>query len=154
MRVICDGIDAGDIGRQPKLFRQLFDGNERILVENRPGLGRDGHKHGIGNGVDVFQIVERDNVRVVFLEMVPDVDVDRYQVLGARSESQHDKQREKNGQPPTTHDEVDAALQIHLIRPSGERTSGDRTENRMLFCLQYFSPRLGRLSLFGPFALS
>ena len=55
---------------------------------------RDGNKHSIGNSVGVFQLIERDNVWVILFEMIPNVDIDRYQVLGTRGEGQYDKQRE------------------------------------------------------------
>ena len=110
VRIVRDGIDAGDVGRQPELFGQLLDGNERFLREDGAALRRHRNKRGVGDRVGLFQVVERDNARIILLEVITNIDVDRYQVLGARSEGQHDKQREQNRQPSAPHDVGDAGL--------------------------------------------
>ena len=78
---------------------------------------RYGDKRGVGESVGVFQPFERDDVRVVFAEMIPNVDIHRYYVPGTRGEGQHDEQREQNGQPSATHNARYAGLQIHLNMP-------------------------------------
>ena len=56
------------------------------MCENSAVLRRYGDKYGVGDRISVFQLVERDDVWIVFLEMIPNVHIDRYDVLGARCE--------------------------------------------------------------------
>ena len=89
----------------PQPFGKFFDGNERLSSENSAALRRHRNKRGIGKGVGGFQLFKRDNVRVIRAEVIPNVDIDSRYAGGTRSERQHDKQRERDGQPPATDDE-------------------------------------------------
>ena len=117
MRIVCNRVDAGDIGRSPQQIGQLFYGNERFLRENGAVLRRHGNQRGIGDRVGVFQLFERDKAGVVLAEMIPKIDVDLYYVHGARSEGQYDNQREQEGQPSATHNQRYAGFQIHINMP-------------------------------------
>ena len=106
--------------RAPKLLGQIFDGNERFPRENGALLRRYGNKRGIGESIGVFQLFERDNVWVVFAEMIPNVDIYYNYVPGTGGEDHYDKQGEQNGQPSATHGERYAGFQIHTSMPTSE----------------------------------
>ena len=71
MGIVCNRINAGNMGRSPKLFGQLFYGDERFPREYGAALRCDGNKHSIGNSVGVFQLIERDNVWVILFPAYP-----------------------------------------------------------------------------------
>ena len=100
------------------MFGQIFNGNERFPRENGAVLRRHGNKRGVGESVGVFQLFERDDVRVVFAEMIPNVDIHYNYVPGTGGEDHHDKQGEKNRQPSATHNERYAGFQIHTNMPT------------------------------------
>ena len=116
--IVRDRIDAGDIGRLPEPFGQLLDGNQRFARENPAGLRRDGDERGIRYGVGVFQPLERDKVRVVLVEMIPEVDIDGNDELRARRKDRHQRQRKQDGQPPARHNQRRERVQIHRGLPN------------------------------------
>ena len=61
-------------------------GNQDVLLE------RYRNKRGVGESVGVLKLLERDNVRVVFPEVIPNVDVDEHRVSGTRREGEHDEE--------------------------------------------------------------
>ena len=60
--------------------------NQDVLLE------RYRNKRGVGESVGVLKLLERDNVRVVFPEVIPNVDVDEHRVSGTRREGEHDEE--------------------------------------------------------------
>ena len=125
MLVVGYRIDAGDIGRLPEPVGQLFDGNERLARENRALLRRSHHKRGVGKGIGFLQPVQRDDMRVVMAEMVPDIDIDFNDAGRARSQGQHDQQADQNGKPSPAHDERYAGVHGQRSGPSNRKT-GER----------------------------
>ena len=119
VRIVGDRIDAGDIGRTPEPVGQLLDGDQGFPREYGAVLRRHRDKRGVGEGVGVFQAVERDNVRVVLAEVIADVDIHFDDAPGARGEDRHDKQRQQDGQPAAAHYERHKGVQIHIDMPRG-----------------------------------
>ena len=89
-----------------------------------PFCGRYGNQRSVGESVGVFQLIERDNMWVIFTKMIPNVDIDLHYVHGTRGEGQHDNHREQNGQPSPTHDVRYAGFQIHINLPTYAKASG------------------------------
>ena len=59
VRIVCDRIDTGDIGRMPELFGQIFYGDKRFACENCAVARRYGNERGIRKSVGVFKLFER-----------------------------------------------------------------------------------------------
>ena len=123
MGIVGDGIDARDVGRSPEPIGQLLDRGERFPRENGPVPRRDRDKRGIGESIGVFQPFQRDDMRVVLGEMIPDVDVDFDDAPGAGGKRQHEDHGKQDGQPSATHDERYALIQIHIVTPAGGEES-------------------------------
>ena len=105
MGMVCNRVDAGDVGSLPKLLGHLFDGDERFPRENGAAPRRHGNKCGIGESVGVFQLLQRGNVRIVLAKMIPNVDIHFDQVPGTGGEDQRDEQGDHYRQPSATHGE-------------------------------------------------
>ena len=106
----------------PEPLGQFLNGNERLPRENGAVFRRHGDERRVGEGVGVFQLFERDDVRIIVAEVIPDIDVDDNYVPGSRCESQYDNRGEQDGQPPATHDERYAGLDTHADMPTCGQT--------------------------------
>ena len=88
-----------DIGRSPEPVGQLLDRDERFPRENGDVLRRDRDERGVREGVGVFQPFQRDDARVVFGEVIPDIHVDFDDAPGAGGKRQQEDDGKQDRQP-------------------------------------------------------